>query len=93
MIHLCWNCGRRINERFNCRGPVDIDPQEVGKFLLFDHKTFCSQYCIGWWKERYCGAKRRPLPKVAPIYDWNENGIEGYWKQERKVGRVRPKRR
>jgi len=92
MILLCQNCGWRINERRDCKN----NPEQIGKYLLYNHKPFCSELCIE-------NTKAKPYDITRPIIpsDWNElgdsnpsrpNGIEN-WKTERKINRSRPMRK
>ena len=92
MIFLCQNCGWRINQRKDTRN----NPEKIGKYLLYEHKPFCSNLCINM-------TKAKPYTLTQPIEpsDWEEsgyinlnrpNGIEN-WKTERKIGRVRPNRK
>jgi len=85
MIYNCWNCGWSINKRY---GNNEIDPKDVGKYLLYDHKTFCSDYCIDSFKSL------KTKPDVCPVADSCESG-DGYcdhpehynvgWKKARKM--------
>jgi hypothetical protein len=81
MIYNCWYCGWRINERRE--GEKDNDC--ISKYKLWNHHPFCSDCCIKLYKEYGCTTK-------APIADWEENGVYGYWKVKRKIGRIRKKR-
>jgi hypothetical protein len=81
MILLCQNCGWRINQRHN-----NLEtPENIGKYLLYKNKPFCSEYCIEH-------AKQKPYILTIPIQptDWNEQGYET-WKTLRKIGRIRNK--
>ena len=90
MIYLCQNCGWRINQRYD----NDIAEGIVGKHLLYNHKAFCSEYCIEKAKGNPHILNRNVIPS-----DWNEqgrglNGIYGNWKTDRKINRQpRPKNR
>jgi hypothetical protein len=79
MIFNCHGCGWRINQRYNNK---DIDSKDVGKHLIYEHIPFCSEYCIDLYK-------RNPILKTCQRQspDWNENGVNGYWKIERKTNR------
>jgi hypothetical protein len=80
MIYNCAFCGWRINQRYN---HPELKKEEVGKYLLHEHKPFCHEYCIEWYK---C-CKTKPIYPVSDLY---ENGRWGDWKTERKINR--PKR-
>ena len=83
MILLCQNCGWRINER-SC----DKKPEDIGKYLIYSNKPFCSEYCI----EK---AKLKPYVLTRTVYpsDWNEQGLNN-WKIQRKIIRKpRPMRK
>ena len=64
MIYNCWSCGWRINQRKNVK-----DIHDIGKYLLYNHKPFCSDYCIKEFKY-----KNNQTVDCAPISDWNEIG-------------------
>ena len=85
MIYACYNCGWNINARTlkDKYGNVttDFTKTNVGEHMLYDHKAFCSEYCIEVFK-------MYPKPR-QPIQDFWENGEWGDWKKERKIGRVR----
>ena len=80
MILLCTGCGWRINQRYL----RDINPEDVGKYMIYKHKPFCSEGCIEL-------AKRYPniLDRVLIPSDWEENGVIREWKKDRKVNRKR----
>jgi hypothetical protein len=82
MIYTCWNCGWRINQR----NFGESDNPRIGKHLLYDHHAFCCEGCIinYSWKTN---------KKAEPTQDWEENGVYGKWKEERKVRRVRNKKK
>ena len=91
MIYSCYYCGWRINSRSNWdkygdHYDVPIAPHMVGTHITYRHMAFCSEYCV----EQH---KHNPKPYPAPSPDWWENGRWGRWKELRKVGRVRPKRK
>lgn len=95
MIYNCWSCGWRINDRTGCDKNGDafpktwVSPENVGKYLLHDHKAFCSRECICVFKDAsvYKQAIRKPPS------DYWENGVCGNWKIQRKINRVRKNRR
>jgi len=58
----------------------DDDPS-IGKYISYDHKAFCSEYCVERWKEKKCKPKY-----LTGSADWY---LE-LWKVERKINR--PKR-
>lgn len=85
MIYNCWNCGWAINKRY---GNSDINPKDIGKYLLYNHKPFCSDYCID------CFKSLKTKPDICPIADSCESG-DGFcdhpehynigWKKARKL--------
>jgi len=104
MIYLCQTCGWRINERCYTKYDIDdetqfrddINDEDIGKYLLYNHKPFCSVECINKAKEYPKILNREVVPS-----DWNEsgwinknrpNGIET-WKTERKINRKRKNRK
>lgn len=89
MIYNCWYCGHRINERHTVKNSDDI-----GKYAIWDNKTFCNDFCIQQFKTL------KSPPTEKPISDWCESGYplcdhpeHHYigWKRARKIGRVRNK--
>lgn len=103
MIFLCQNCGHRINQRTGDRSiwnpdepsyKIEIDESEIGKYLLYNHKPFCSEECIEYAKSKPYIMKK----DVKPYNDYESgfynpdrpNGIET-WKTERKIRRIRNK--
>ena len=103
MIYLCQTCCMRINERCHMKEHINdisefknISQENIGKYLLYNHKLFCSTECINQAKEYPQILNREIIP-----YDWNEQGyfnkdrpnaIET-WKTERKINRIRKKRK
>jgi hypothetical protein len=83
MIYLCQNCGWRIKERYN----KEIKPENVGKYLIYSNKPFCSERCIEY-------AKKRPYILIRDVKpsDWDEIGDKN-WKVMRKINRKRPIRK
>jgi hypothetical protein len=85
MIYRCWGCGWRINER---QSNMD-QPENIGKHILYEHKPFCSDFCI----RTYQNFKIKPI--TAPISNWDEieTGQPGdinynpNWKTLRKINR------
>ena len=51
MLYRCWYYGHDINPRtygdkyFNT-WKSDIEDKNIGKYILHNHKTFCSKDCI-----------------------------------------------
>lgn len=86
MIYTCSNCLWRINERtINSKMKIykikaDNDPS-IGKYITYEHKAFCSAYCVEEWK-----CKKTKPKYVTGCADWYEEE----WKIERKINR--PKR-
>ena len=81
MILLCQTCGWRINKRYtNSEQSLD----DIGKFLMYNNKPFCSESCI---------EKAKKIPHILTIIkkptDWDEPA----WKIERKINRIRPMRK
>ena len=86
MIYTCSNCFWRINERTNNKWgtPYKIkepDDPSIGKYITYEHKAFCSGYCVNEWK-----CKKTKPKYVLKSSDW----FEDEWKMERKINR--PKR-
>ena len=101
MIFLCQTCGMRINERCYQDDDdelqfTDISDKDIGKHLLYNHKPFCSVRCINKAKDNPNILNREVIP-----YDWNEQGYNNKnrpncienWKTERKINRIRKKRK
>jgi hypothetical protein len=78
MIYTCSFCGWRINQRY---GRPNIKPEDIGKYILYDHKAFCSTSCV----EQFSFLKTKPKYNIKQS-DWHEDE----WKKERKLNR--PKR-
>lgn len=74
MIFNCYYCGWAINSRRNC-----ADVSQIGKTKLYDNKRFHDE-CIEVYKEY----PQKKYYNHGESQDWN-----GYWKIERKLGRVR----
>ena len=68
-------CSWRINQ--GNRVPIEF----VLTYKLYDHKPFCSDYCIEWYKLK---KPKKPCPEADESY-WPD------WKKERKIGRIRLK--
>jgi hypothetical protein len=86
MIFNCYYCGWSINARRVCTNPSDI-----GKTKLYKNHRF-HESCMEDYKEEGHN-KNRTYFEHGESNDWDENGYNGYWKVERKIGRIRPKRR
>jgi len=86
MIYNCWFCGKRIRERtYNSDMEIfhrNIPADQVGRYVLHDHKSFCNKDCVAWYKQRYHGNKQHP--QTAP----HEDIYEHIWKPERKQNRI-----
>lgn len=88
MLYLCQNCGWRINQRLG-----NNDEKNIGKYFLYNHQTFCSEWCI----EQAKGNPTKLNRDVKPS-DWNEQGWVNFecpnsienWKTKRKI--IRGKR-
>lgn len=83
MIHQCWYCGNRINERtYNSDLEVfhrNIPANQIGRHKLFDHKPFCNDECISGYKHL------KLKPSVAPTSDL----FIHIWKARRKLKKRR----
>lgn len=91
MIHLCQNCGWRINQRYN---NSSISQEKIGTHLLYNHMAFCSESCIENAKENPIVLKRQVRPSDWDEQGWTQNGVYSNWKIERKINRnPRPKNR
>lgn len=82
MIYLCQTCCMRINERCHMKEHINdisefknISQENIGKYLLYNHKPFCSTECINQAKEYPQILNREIIP-----YDWNE---QGYFNKDR----------
>lgn len=85
MIYQCQYCGWRINERKYCKE----NTEEIGKCLLYNNRTFCSERCIELVKNKpYVLSNDKPF--LNP-YDWSKETAN--WKTERKIGRKRKMRK
>lgn len=96
MIYNCFACNRRINERKDYyNGILDSadgydnmnNRESIGKHLLYNHKAFCSDYCIEIYKKHPRMQKQDPN-----ISGWegtcNNNTIRYiHWKDQRKIDR------
>lgn len=90
MIYLCQNCGHRINQRtadgstWKPDEPLEkicIEPCNVGKYLLYNHKPFCSSECIEITKKNPNIINRDVIP--ANILERGPNS----WKILRKINK------
>lgn len=76
MIYRCYNCGWRINQRKE----GEPDNPRIGKYLLCNHHSFCSENCIDCYLGNFKNDREPPPAKCA---DWSEEGNTG-WKINRK---------
>lgn len=92
MIFNCWHCGSRINQRtrscWDGGEKTDVPADWVGKCVLCDHHPFCDELCVAGYKYQ----SNRGTVFEKPHLSGEEKHF-GEWKRQRKVGRVRPKRR
>jgi len=97
MIYLCQCCGSRINQRTRDGsiwrsadeplGRTSVEPSQVGKYLLYNHKPFCSDLCIEYAKKHPYIMNVDVIP--ANILEREPNG----WKTLRKINRNRNKQK
>lgn len=70
MIYTCWACGRRINERTTNSKMIiyhwDIKPEDIGKYILYEHHPFCNSDCV----EKYKNKPIRSLPADWYVDIW-----------------------
>jgi len=90
MIYLCQTCGYRINQRTGDASiyapketfKIDIEPEKVGKHLLYKHKPFCSEECIHLAIQKPYILSREVVP--ANILERGPNS----WKITRKLNKI-----
>ncbi len=73
MLYRCWYCAWDINPRGR------ISNEKIGTYILYDHKTFCSEECVVLFQ------KLKTKPKYCPkSQDWYDIS----WRKERKINRL-----
>lgn len=82
MIFNCYYCGWSINNRRKCGG----DESKIGTCKLYNNHRFHT-LCLEEHK-CYPNQKNKKYYEYGESQDWNENGVNGYWKIERKIGRI-----
>ena len=77
MIYTCSFCHWRINQRYT---KPELKPEEIGKYILHNHRAFCSKSCA----EQFSFLKTKPK-YIEKSADWDEDK----WKRERKINRTK----